>query len=169
MSKKVRLFLISVDHPRQSAYHPDGMRIRLVRGWYADGTRMVRGWYADGTWMVRGWYADGTRMVRGFGSIVTRMVRGWYADTNIWILGRFQKDLLDFQSEWAGNGLELMAKDMRTQPTSPNSIPTSRPGRRPAALFFEKSGRPGCGDGIRRCRLCSHILCHQLHPISSPF
>ena len=44
----------------------------------------------------------------------------------IWILGRFQLDLLDFQSEWAENGLELMAKDMRTQPTSQNSIPTSQ-------------------------------------------
>ena len=41
--------------------------------------------------------------------------------------------------------------------------------RRPAALFFEKSGRLGCGDGIRRCRLCSHILCHQFQPIFSPF
>ena len=32
-----------------------------------------------------------------------------------------------FESEWAGNGLELMAKDMRTQATSQNSIPTSQP------------------------------------------
>ena len=29
-------------------------------------------------------------------------------------LHRFQSDLLDFQSEWAGNGLELMATDVRT-------------------------------------------------------
>ena len=35
------------------------------------------------------------------------------------------KDLLDFQLEWAENKLELMAKDMRTQPTSLNSIPRS--------------------------------------------
>ena len=28
--------------------------------------------------------------------------------------------MTDFQSEWAENGLELMAKDMRTQPTPPN-------------------------------------------------
>ena len=39
-------------------------------------------------------------------------------------------------------------------------------GRQP---FFEKSGRLGCGDGIRRCRLCSHILCHQFQPIFRPF
>ena len=39
----------------------------------------------------------------------------------------------------------------------------------PFFFFVEKSGRPGCGDGIRRCGLCSHILCHQLQPISSPF
>ena len=79
-----------------------------------------------------------------------------------------------------------MAKDMRTQPTSPNSIPTSQPAGffkkkgcrppppEPAAaarqpFFFEKSGRLGCGNGIRRCRLCSHILCHQFQPIFSPF
>ena len=35
------------------------------------------------------------------------------------------KDLLDFKLEWAENKLELMAKDMRTQPTSLNSIPRS--------------------------------------------
>ena len=34
--------------------------------------------------------------------------------------------LLDFESELAQNGLELMAKDMRTQPTSQNSIPKSQ-------------------------------------------
>ena len=78
-----------------------------------------------------------------------------------------------------------MAKDMRTQPTSPNSIPTSqlagffkkkavgrrRPARAAAAgsLFFEKCGRLGCGDGIRRCKLCSHILCHQFQPMFNPF
>ena len=41
-----------------------------------------------------------------------------------------------------------MAKDMQTQPTSPNSIPTSQP-----AGFFK----------------ASHILCHQFQPIFSPF
>ena len=41
--------------------------------------------------------------------------------------------------------------------------------RRPAALFLKKIGRLGCGDGIRRCRLCSHILCHQFQPMFSPF
>ena len=40
--------------------------------------------------------------------------------------------------------------------------------RRPTAPFFEKSGRLGCGDAIRRCRLCSHILCHQLQTMFSP-
>ena len=34
-------------------------------------------------------------------------------------------------------------------------------------FFVEKSGRPECGDGIRRCRLCSHILCRQCQPIPS--
>ena len=34
--------------------------------------------------------------------------------------------LLDFESELAQNGLELMAKDMRTQPTSQNSTPKSK-------------------------------------------
>ena len=29
---------------------------------------------------------------------------------------------MDFKSGWAGNGLEFMAMDMRTQPTSQNSI-----------------------------------------------
>ena len=38
----------------------------------------------------------------------------------------FKVGLLDFESELAGNGLELMAKGMRTQPTSRNSIPTSQ-------------------------------------------
>ncbi len=33
---------------------------------------------------------------------------------------------MDFKSELTENGLELMAKDMRTQPTSQNSIPTSQ-------------------------------------------
>ena len=33
---------------------------------------------------------------------------------------------IDFQSEWVENCLELMAKDIRTQPTSWNSIPTSQ-------------------------------------------
>ena len=33
---------------------------------------------------------------------------------------------MDFQSELAENELELMAKGMRTQPTSRNSIPTSQ-------------------------------------------
>ena len=42
------------------------------------------------------------------------------------MLGRFQYTFLDFQSEWVENWLELMAKGMRTQPTSRNSIPTSR-------------------------------------------
>ena len=32
---------------------------------------------------------------------------------------------MDFESELAENELEFMAKDMRTQPTSRNSIPTS--------------------------------------------
>ena len=32
----------------------------------------------------------------------------------------------DLGSEWTENWLELMAKDMRTQPTSQNSIPTSQ-------------------------------------------
>ena len=55
--------------------YADGTRMvrgcmRMVRGWYADGTRMgktARGWHADGTRMVRRWakwHADGTRMVR---------------------------------------------------------------------------------------------------------
>ena len=26
----------------------------------------------------------------------------------------------------------------------------------------------GSGDGFLRCRLCSHILCHQFQPIFSP-
>ena len=34
--------------------------------------------------------------------------------------------IIDFLSEWVGNGLELMAKGMRTQPTSRNFIPTSQ-------------------------------------------
>ncbi len=38
----------------------------------------------------------------------------------------FKVGLLDFESELAGNGLELMAKDMRTQPTSQNSIHISK-------------------------------------------
>ena len=38
----------------------------------------------------------------------------------------FGVDLLDFESELAENGMELMAKDMRTQPTSQNSTPTSQ-------------------------------------------
>ena len=33
---------------------------------------------------------------------------------------------MDFQSECAENGLELMAKGIRTQPTSRNPIPTSQ-------------------------------------------
>ena len=40
--------------------------------------------------------------------------------------------------------------------------------RRPAALFLQ-SFRLGCGHGIRRCRLCSHILCHQFQPIFRAF
>ena len=32
---------------------------------------------------------------------------------------------MDFQSEWDENMLELMAKGIRTQPTSRNPIPTS--------------------------------------------
>ena len=43
---------------------------------------------------------------------------------------------MDFQSEWAENGLELMAKDMRTQPKSPNFIPTSQP----AGFFKNPAG-----------------------------
>ena len=39
--------------------------------------------------------------------------------------------------------------------------------RRPATLVFENSGLPGCGDGIRTCRLRSHTLCHQVQLISS--
>ena len=27
----------------------------------------------------------------------------------------------------------------------------------------------GCGNGIPRCRLCSHTLCHQFQTISNPF
>ena len=38
----------------------------------------------------------------------------------------FGFDLLDLESKLAGNGLELMAKDMRTQPTSQHSGPTSQ-------------------------------------------
>ena len=33
---------------------------------------------------------------------------------------------MDFQSEWDENRLELMAKGIRTQPTSRNPIPTSQ-------------------------------------------
>ena len=44
----------------------------------------------------------------------------------IMFLLRFGFDCLDLESELAGNGLELMAKDMRTQPTSQNSGPTSQ-------------------------------------------
>ena len=33
---------------------------------------------------------------------------------------------MDFQPSWAENALELMAKDMRTQPASRNSITTSQ-------------------------------------------
>ena len=33
---------------------------------------------------------------------------------------------MDFQLEWAENGLELMARGIRTQPTSQNSTPTSQ-------------------------------------------
>ena len=33
---------------------------------------------------------------------------------------------MDFQSEWAENVLELMAKGIRTQPISRNPIPTSQ-------------------------------------------
>ena len=40
--------------------------------------------------------------------------------------GWIPKGLIDFQSEWVENGLELMAKGMRTQPTSRTSIPTSQ-------------------------------------------
>ena len=41
-------------------------------------------------------------------------------------LGSVPIQLIDFQLEWPENGLELMAKGMRTQPTSRNSIPTSQ-------------------------------------------
>ena len=44
------------------------------------------------------------------------------------ILNRFQNDLLDFESDWAENELELMVKDTLTQPASPNYIPTSQVG-----------------------------------------
>ena len=76
--------------------------------------------------------------------------------------------------------LERMAKDMRTQPTPPSSIPTSR-----HAGFYDKTRLASrrqmpvtaarqvvflfVGDVIRKCRLNSHILCHQLHPNSSTF
>ena len=40
------------------------------------------------------------------------------------VWGRFQQDFIDFQSAFDENGLELMAKDIRTQPASPNFIPT---------------------------------------------
>ncbi len=45
------------------------------------------------------------------------------------IWGRLQYTQIDLQSEWAERMLELMAKDLRLQPTSSNSIPTSRPAR----------------------------------------
>ena len=41
-------------------------------------------------------------------------------------VGSIPIGLIDFQSEWAGNLLELMAKDIGTQPTSQNSIPLSQ-------------------------------------------
>ena len=46
-----------------------------------------------------------------------------FVNTQIW--DWLQYDMLDLQSEWAVNGLELMAKHMRTQPTSSNSNSTS--------------------------------------------
>ena len=75
------------------------------------------------------------------------------------VFGLIPIGFVRFQLEWAGNGFELMAKDMRTQPTSPNSIPASAGRnsqkkmaaglrRKPAAAarqpFFLKN--PACRD-----------------------
>ena len=65
----------------------------------------------------------------------------------------FKVGLLYFESELTGNDLELMAKDVRTQPTSQKFIPTSSNFDVGTCvfnmfLFCRSSGTPSCVSAI---------------------